>query len=146
MMNRRVSIIGVGMLGRAWSIAFARAGCTVIGWDPSTEASNANLKVVDQLLAELDRRNFSKDAPEIKERIKVTDSLERVLEGTDWVQESAPEDLETERDLWKILDWLAGRRAILASSSREPSSLGWYRWRLSAGSGDPVWRLVDWAS
>jgi L-gulonate 3-dehydrogenase len=118
-MNKKVSIIGMGMLGRAWSIAFARAGCTVIGWDPSSEASHASLKVVDQLLAELDRRNFLKTegAHEIRERIQVTDSLEQALGGTDWVQESAPEDLETKRDLWKILDQLAGPGAILASST-----------------------------
>jgi 3-hydroxyacyl-CoA dehydrogenase len=39
------------------------------------------------------------------------------LEGTDWVQENAPEDLETKQDLWKILDRLAGPDAILASST-----------------------------
>jgi 3-hydroxyacyl-CoA dehydrogenase len=118
-MNKRVSIIGMGMLGRAWSITFARAGCTVSGWDPSTEASHASLKVVDQLLAELDRRNFLKTegAHEIRERIQVTDSLEQALGGTDWVQESAPEDLETKRDLWKVLDQFAGPGAILASST-----------------------------
>jgi L-gulonate 3-dehydrogenase len=118
-MNKKVSIIGMGMLGQAWSIAFARAGCTVIGWDPSMEASNASLKVVDQLLAELDGRSFLKTegAQEVKERIQVTDSLEQALDGTDWVQESAPEDLETKRNLWKILDRLAGSRAILASST-----------------------------
>jgi len=28
-MKKRVSIIGMGMVGRAWSIAFARAGCSM---------------------------------------------------------------------------------------------------------------------
>jgi len=59
-MKKRVSIIGMGMVGRAWSIAFARAGCSVIGWDPLTEASNASLKVLAQLIAELDKRNLLK--------------------------------------------------------------------------------------
>jgi 3-hydroxyacyl-CoA dehydrogenase len=119
MMNKKVSIIGMGLLGRAWSIAFARAGCIVIGWDPSMEASNASLKVVGQLLAELERRKALKTegANEIEERIRVTGSLEQALEGTDWVQENAPEDLETKQDLWKILDRLAGPDAILASST-----------------------------
>src|SRR5260221_453888 len=118
-MKKRVSIIGMGMVGRAWSIAFARAGCSVIGWDPLTEASNATPKVLGQLIAELDKRNLLKieSARDIQERINVADSLELALDGTDWVQESAPEDLETKRNLWKILDELAVPRAILASST-----------------------------
>jgi L-gulonate 3-dehydrogenase len=118
-MKKKVSIIGMGMLGRAWSIAFARAGCSVIGWDPLTEASNASLKVLGELITELDKRNLLKieSARDIQERINVADSLEQALDGTDWVQESAPEDLETKRNLWKILDQLAGPRAILASST-----------------------------
>jgi 3-hydroxyacyl-CoA dehydrogenase len=51
------------------------------------------------------------------ERIQVADSLEQALDGTDWVQENAPEDLETKRDLWKILDRLTEPGTILASST-----------------------------
>jgi L-gulonate 3-dehydrogenase len=118
-MKKKVSIIGMGMLGRAWSVAFARAGFTVVSWDPSREATDASLKVVDQLLGELDNRNFFKaeGVQEVKKRIHVADSLEQALEGTDWVQENAPEDLVTKRDLWPILDQLAEPQAILASST-----------------------------
>jgi 3-hydroxyacyl-CoA dehydrogenase len=118
-MKKKVSIIGLGMLGSAWSIAFARAGCAVVGWDPLTEASNAGLKVVDQLIAELDKRDLLKvgGARDMKERIRVAESLEQALDGTDWVQENAPEDLKTKRDLWKTLDQLTGPHAILASST-----------------------------
>jgi L-gulonate 3-dehydrogenase len=118
-MKKRVSIIGMGLLGRAWSVAFARAGFTVVGWDPSREATDASLKVVDQLLAELDSRNLLKSeaVQEVRQRIHVADSLEQALEEADWIQENAPEDLETKRDLWPILDQLAGTQAILASST-----------------------------
>jgi L-gulonate 3-dehydrogenase len=118
-MKKKVSIIGVGMLGSAWSIAFARAGCAVTGWDPLTEASDASLKVVDQLIGELDSRKLLKTGTrrDITGRINVADSLEQALEGTDWVQESAPEDVQTKQDLWKVLDQLARPDAILASST-----------------------------
>jgi|SRR5271165_264258 len=93
-MKKRVSIIGMGMLGSAWSIAFARAGCSVIGWDLLTEASNASRKVLGELIAALDKRNLLKidSARDIQERINVADSIEQALGGTDWVQESVPED------------------------------------------------------
>jgi len=118
-MKKKISIIGLGMVGSAWSIDFARAGCAVTGWDPLAEASAAGLKVVDQLLGELDRRKLLKTGTrrDITGRISVADSLEQALEGTDWVQENAPEDLQTKRDLWKILDQLARPDAILASST-----------------------------
>lgn len=118
-MKKKVSIVGMGLVGSAWSIAFARAGCAVTGWDPFPEAGSASLKVLDQLISELDKRNLLKvgSARDIRERINVADSLEQALEGADWVQESAPEDLQVKRDLWKILDRLAGPDAILASST-----------------------------
>ena len=116
---KKVSIIGMGMVGSAWAIAFARAGCTIAGWDPLAQASSASLKVIDQLIAELDRRGLLKTGTgrDITERVHVADSLEQALEGTDWVQESAPEDVQTKRDLWKTLDQLARPDAILASST-----------------------------
>lgn len=118
-MRKRVSIVGMGLLGRAWSVAFARAGCTVLGWDPSMESRNAGMEVVGQLLDEMDKRNLvpADSAHEMKQRIHVVDSLEQALDGTDWVQENAPEDLETKRELWKVLDRLAGPSTILASST-----------------------------
>lgn len=116
---KKVSIIGMGMVGSAWAIAFARAGCAVAGWDPLAQAGSAGLKIVDQLVAELDKRSLLKTgtAREITERVRVADSLEQALEGTDWVQESAPEDVQTKRGLWKTLDQLARPDAILASST-----------------------------
>jgi hypothetical protein len=76
-MKKKVSIIGMGMVASGWSIAFARAGCTVVGWDPFPEAGNASLKVVDQLIAELEKRNLLKvgSARDITERIHPADSL-----------------------------------------------------------------------
>ena len=29
-----VAIVGTGLIGRAWALAFARAGCDVRLWDP----------------------------------------------------------------------------------------------------------------
>jgi 3-hydroxyacyl-CoA dehydrogenase len=118
-MKKRVAIVGMGLLGRAWSIAFARAGWTVDGWDPSMNSTDASLHVVGQLLDAMAKHNLlpTDSAPEIKERIQVADSLEQALDGTDWVQENAPEDLETKRDLWKILDRLTEPGTILASST-----------------------------
>jgi 2-polyprenyl-6-methoxyphenol hydroxylase-like FAD-dependent oxidoreductase len=34
MTDTKIAVIGAGLIGRAWSIAFARAGCEVSLWDP----------------------------------------------------------------------------------------------------------------
>ena len=33
-----VAVIGAGLIGRAWAITFARAGCHVRLWDPEPKA------------------------------------------------------------------------------------------------------------
>ena len=48
-----VAIVGSGLIGRAWSIAFARAGWRVRLWDPDPVASETALGTIESLLADL---------------------------------------------------------------------------------------------
>lgn len=118
-MTQRVAIIGTGFIGRAWAIAFARAGWDVHLWDPQAGAVDACLATVNGLLADLATQELLENAAPatVRARMHPSDSLAAALAGVAWMQENAPEQVEVKRELWGELDRLAPADAVLASSS-----------------------------
>lgn len=117
--SETVALVGAGLIGRAWAIAFARAGWEVRLWDPVPEAPAAALAAVDGLLADLEAEDLlgGASAAAVRARVGVAPSLAAALSGAAWVQENAPEDLATKRALWPDLDRAAAPAAVLASST-----------------------------
>ncbi len=102
-----VAIIGAGLIGRAWAVVFARAGCDVALHDAKAETTrNARHAVLEQL-----RHGAA------EERVRVADSLAAAVENATFVQENTPETLEAKLGIFAELDTLTPRDAILASSS-----------------------------
>ena len=118
-MAESVAIVGTGLVGRAWAIAFARAGWAVRLWDPLAAAPGAALAAIDGLLADLAAQDLLEgtDAATVRARLRAAPTLADALAGVGWVQESAPEDLATKQALWRELDAVADPATILASSS-----------------------------
>jgi 3-hydroxyacyl-CoA dehydrogenase len=117
--QRRVAIVGTGLVGRAWAIAFARAGWEVALWDPAPEAPGRAVEEIAGLLAELAAQDLlgGRDPAEVRGLLRPVPALAEALEGAAWVQESAPERLEVKRELWAELDAKAPGGALLASST-----------------------------
>ena len=118
-MVEHAAIVGVGFIGRAWAIAFARAGWRVALWDPQAGPVERCVETIDSLLDDLaSQRLLSGEAPaEVAARLRPAMDLRAALDGAAWVQENAPETVEVKRELWAELDRLAPPDAILASSS-----------------------------
>ena len=118
-MVERVAIVGTGLIGRAWAIAFARGGCETVLWDPREGAAGAALGMIEGLLADLAAFDLlNGQTPEaVRARIAAAASLAEAAAGAAYVQESAPEQLDLKRRLWAELDRLAGPEAVLASST-----------------------------
>jgi L-gulonate 3-dehydrogenase len=118
-MAGRAAIIGAGLIGRSWAIAFARAGWEVRLWDPVEGAAASCLATAGGLLADLAARGLleGQDPEEVRARIALADGLGAALDGVGWVQENAPERLDLKRQLWGELDRLAPAEAVLASST-----------------------------
>jgi 3-hydroxyacyl-CoA dehydrogenase len=117
--SEQVTIVGSGLIGRSWAIAFARAGWRVVMWDPAEGAAESSLATIGNLLGDLAAEDLlqGRSVPETRSLISAAASLETALDGTRWVQENAPEDVEVKRALWARLDTLAPPDAILASST-----------------------------
>ena len=51
----QVAVVGAGLIGRAWSIVFARAGFDVLLWDPVAQQVEAALAFIGERLPELEQ-------------------------------------------------------------------------------------------
>jgi 3-hydroxyacyl-CoA dehydrogenase len=115
----KIALVGLGLVGRAWAVSFARAGHEVAIWDERPEAIDEALQFVNRVLPDLDSHELlNSDAPlVVRARIRRAGSLEEALEGAAHVQESTPEDLEVKRRVFASLDARADPEAALASST-----------------------------
>lgn len=110
-MTRTVAVVGAGLIGRAWTVVFARAGCNVRLWDPLPAVRTGVIAALTETC------QISGDDPACLSRVTVCDSLEAAVAGSEWVQENGPEQLDVKRALYVQLDALAPPSTILASSS-----------------------------
>jgi 3-hydroxyacyl-CoA dehydrogenase len=118
-MVERVAIVGTGLVGRAWAIAFARAGWEVRLWDPVSDAPRQAVATISRLLQDLAAQELlgGRDVAEVRNLLRPVSELAEALEDVAWTQESAPERLEVKRELWAKLDAKAPTDAVLASST-----------------------------
>lgn len=110
-MARTVSIIGCGLIGRAWTIVFARAGFEVRVWDADPAALGSAMNTLHATCVE------AGENPSILARVTIAADMQSALEGAEWVQENGPERIEIKRRIYADLDRLAAPDTILASSS-----------------------------
>ena len=116
-MTDRIAIVGAGLIGRAWSMVFARAGRAVSLYDVDRAALPAALATIKGNLADLAANGLIDDPAGVIQRIVPTESLDDALRGATYVQENGPENLTIKRALFHELDAKAAPEAILASSS-----------------------------
>jgi L-gulonate 3-dehydrogenase len=118
-----VAIVGSGLIGQAWALVFARAGCEVRMWDAKPEALEKAKLMVAQLAEDLQKSGLVDDAASLMARIRTCDQLSEALLEVDYVQESAPEILSVKQELYGQLDVLTpAGRVIGSSTSSIPAS------------------------
>ncbi|MCO5066268.1 MAG: 3-hydroxyacyl-CoA dehydrogenase [Rhizobiaceae bacterium] len=113
-----VAVIGAGSIGVAWSIVFARSGISVALYDANPERLPVAMDEMRQRLAELREFSLIDEAEDtIAGRVRPVSGLADALDGADYVQEAAPENLDLKKALFGELDRLSRQDAVLASSS-----------------------------
>ena len=115
----RVTIVGSGFIGRAWAIAFARAGHPVTLWDADPSAPGKAIEYVREILPDLQQNDLlrGRSPDEILSLLRPEADLAAAAAAADHIQENAPERLDLKQELFAQLDRLAPPDAILASSS-----------------------------
>jgi 3-hydroxyacyl-CoA dehydrogenase len=113
-----IAVVGAGLIGRAWAMVFARAGCTVRLWDKVEGVAEASLGLIAARLADLRAAGLIEEAPEaVAARITAAPTLAACVEGATHVQENGPERLAPKQELFAELDRLCGPEVVLASST-----------------------------
>ncbi len=118
-MNEPVAVVGCGLVGRAWAIAFARGGCRVRLFDPTSGSAEKAVAFAQSVLPDLERNDLlnGHSGAEVAARLEIVPSLAAALDGAVYLQESAFEDLEVKKKLFAELDAAAAPGTILASST-----------------------------
>jgi L-gulonate 3-dehydrogenase len=116
--NRTIAVVGMGSIGVAFALVFARAGYTVQASDPDPERLALVHAEVSSRLAALGRHGLTTEDPQqVLSRIRLATTIEEAVADADLVQECAPERLEVKQELFARFDAAARPDAVLASSS-----------------------------
>lgn len=117
-MHEKIAVVGAGLIGRAWAIVFARAGCSVALYDAAPAALAACQTLLRDNLADLARHGLISETPDaVAARITPVDSLEAALQGAVLVQENVKETVDVKRAIFAEMDRLAAPDTILTSST-----------------------------
>ena len=115
----KIALVGLGLVGRAWAVTFARAGHEVAIWDALPTAIDEALAFVNRVLPDLDANDLLRGEPplSVRSRMRRAEAIEDALDGASYIQENTPEDLAAKRRVFAELDRIADPEAVLASST-----------------------------
>lgn len=114
----QVAVIGAGLIGRAWSIVFARAGFDVALWDPIPQQVEAAIAFIGERLPELEEAGLLQESPAlVVARVRPADTLAEAVRSAEHVQENGPERVDAKIALFRDLDAAAHPDTVLASST-----------------------------
>src|SRR6478736_8522490 len=95
--GRPGTCVGTGVIGGGWVAYFLAKGYDVVAWDPAPGAEERLQHLVDAAWPALTELGLRDGAS--RDRLRYEPDLATAVAHTDFVQESAPEDLELKRRL-----------------------------------------------
>ena len=115
--GQRVACVGVGNVGRAWAVVFARAGCEVTLYDRDQQAVERAVDAIAAAASDLENAGLLDDAGAVVKRVHAATTLAEAVGAADHVQESVREDRAIKEEVFRALGETARPDATLASST-----------------------------
>ena len=112
---KKVASIGGGPIGAGWAAHFLARGYDVTGYVHSMAEEATYRKVLDTAWISLTALGLAPGAS--RERLTLTDNLEKAVADAGFVQESAPERLELKQKLYETLGRIVPADVVIASST-----------------------------
>jgi carnitine 3-dehydrogenase len=125
-----VACVGAGVIGGGWVAYFLARGFQVRAWDPGPDAESRLRATVEAAWPALSELGLAPGAR--TDNLVVTGELAEAVGDADYVQESAPEQLELKRRLLADIDAATGEHVIIGSST---SGYGMTDMAVEAASG-----------
>ncbi|MFI5235323.1 MAG: 3-hydroxyacyl-CoA dehydrogenase NAD-binding domain-containing protein [Gemmatimonadales bacterium] len=115
----RLSVIGVGEVGRGWAALAASRGWTVAIFDTDSAVTHA---AQDDIAGRVDRLAGMGQADRTEAdlglgELRAGRSLLQAVADADWIIEATPDDLPVKQRLFEQIEQVARLKAILTSSS-----------------------------
>jgi 3-hydroxyacyl-CoA dehydrogenase len=112
---RRVAVVGSGLIGSGWVVAFLASGREVAVYDPSPEAPDKiRAHIAASWPAMVELRLADRGDPDA---VSFHRQLADAVRGADYIQENTPEQPELKTALFTELGDLAAADVIIASST-----------------------------
>ena len=92
---KNIGVIGTGTIGASWATYFLSRGFKVKAWDPGDEWKDRILDFINNAWPQMNALGAKKEFQETN--IELCSSLEDALSEVEFVQESAPEQLQLKR-------------------------------------------------
>jgi len=115
MPQQHVAVIGAGTIGASWAAYFLSRGLSVTASDPAPEGERFLRNYIANAWPTLTRLGLAEGAS--PERVRFVRDPAKAVEGSDFVQESAPEREDMKIELFERFDRALPPNVILASSS-----------------------------
>lgn len=112
---RTVACVGAGVIGGGWVAHFLARGYDVVAWDPADDAAERLHRIVDAAWPALTELGLAEGAS--RDRLRIVDDLADTVAGADFVQESAPEDLDLKIELLTRIDAATPADVVISSST-----------------------------
>lgn len=112
---KTVGLAGTGVIGSGWAVRALARGLDVVAADPAPGAAERLEAAIARAWATARKLGVFPGAD--PSRLRFLDSPEEVAEAADFVQESAPENLDLKKALLQRLDAVATPEVIIATST-----------------------------
>ena len=113
----KAAILGAGLIGRSWTMVFARGGHEVVLWDQDTAQVEKALAHIARTLPEMAEAGLVDDADAARARISGATSLADAVKDVGFIQENIVERAEPKQKLFAEVERLAPADAIISSST-----------------------------
>ncbi|MFC7494918.1 MULTISPECIES: 3-hydroxyacyl-CoA dehydrogenase NAD-binding domain-containing protein [unclassified Nocardioides] len=112
---RTVTCIGAGVIGGGWAAYFLARGYRVVAWDPAPDAEARLRHLAGAAWPALTELGLAEGAS--LDNLTYEPDLAAACAQADFVQESAPEDLDLKRTLLADIDTVAPPGVVISSST-----------------------------
>jgi carnitine 3-dehydrogenase len=112
---RTITCVGAGVIGGGWVAYFLARGYDVVAWDPAPDAEGRLRHLVEAAWPALTELGLAPGAS--IDRLVYEPDLATALARADFVQESAPEDLDLKVRLLAEIDEAAPEHVVISSST-----------------------------